>query len=773
MKTNFTLKSSLMVLFLCLGLSSWGQTETFFSFTGTSGYQATPAAGWNSSGTEGGAYLKLSPGSVTSPEYSPANDIVFKYDIGSFGSGTGSNTKLFILDPLDNVISEFTLTSTTGGGTYTTNQTVNVGSVTSNFKVKIEGFGTGASVRGTRLRNYSLVGEIMATCEASNIAFTNTTVNKDLLDPSFTQTATSLNATTAIAYESSDEAIATVNATTGEVTLVGIGTATITATQEAGEHSGVAYCAGTATYDVVVTTSAPLLTVSTNSASFTGFAGGAVATETITVEGFNLTGNIALALSGDTNFSIDPNTLSADGGDITITYTPSATPATHSATLTVSNSLLSEVITLSGVTNEMPEAPAVCGLEDFTNAVNLPTGDNYGGGTFTGNDNIVWSYHGQSAGDYEIDGNGFLLRRASDSYLEATISGGIGTFSFDYRKAYTGSSSRQLELLINDSQVATSPEFGSGTGEDTTVYTFTHTVNVEGEVTVRIKLTGSATTNRHVTIDNITWTCYSGTQPTTPTLTSSVSELTDFVYGLGNGPSASQSFVLSGENLDGSDVTVTAPANFEVSTTEASGYASALTLTAYDGTETTIWVRLAAGQPVDTYAGNITISGGGAADATVAVSGAVLAVPVVTAETFNATVGESFSAQITATDNPTSYAYTGTPPAGLDFNPTTGAITGTPEAAGSFDIQVTATNIVGTSTPATVSIVVAQGVQTLVGFTDINTVLGAADIALPETTNAGLTVSYASSNTAVATVSGNTVSIVGLRTTTITATQAG
>src|SRR5690554_3698198 len=375
MKTNFTLKSSLMVLFLCLGLSSWGQTETFFSFTGTSGYQATPAAGWNSSGTEGGAYLKLSPGSVTSPEYSPANDIVFKYDIGSFGSGTGSNTKLFILDPLDNVISEFTLTSTTGGGTYTTNQTVNVGSVTSNFKVKIEGFGTGASVRGTRLRNYSLVGEIMATCEASNIAFTNTTVNKDLLDPSFTQTATSLNATTAIAYESSDEAIATVNATTGEVTLVGIGTATITATQEAGEHSGVDYCAGTATYDVVVTTSAPLLTVSTNSASFSGFAGGAVATEDVLVEGLNLTGDIALALSGDANFSINPTSLSSTGGEVTITYTPSVTPATHSATLTVSNGSLSEVITLSGVTDEMPEEYAGVGtFEKITSMSDLEDG---------------------------------------------------------------------------------------------------------------------------------------------------------------------------------------------------------------------------------------------------------------------------------------------------------------------------------------------------------------------------------------------------------------
>src|SRR5690606_27018920 len=175
-----------------------------------------------------------------------------------------------------------------------------------------------------------------------------------------------------------------------------------------------------------------------------------------------------------------------------------------------------------------------------------------------------------------------------------------------------------------------------------------------------------------------------------PTLAVAPASITELNYGVGSGPSTSQSFVLSGDNLDGSDVTVTAPANFEVSTTEASGYASALTLTAYDGTETTIWVRLAAGQPVDTYAGNITISCGGAADTTVAVSGAVLAVPLVTAESFNATVGESFSAKITATDNPTSYAYTGTLPAGLDFNPTTGAITGTPEAAGSFDIQVTA-----------------------------------------------------------------------------------
>src|SRR5690606_8375134 len=217
----------------------------------------------------------------------------------------------------------------------------------------------------------------------------------------------------------------------------------------------------------------------------------------------------------------------------------------------------------------------------------------------------------------------------SDSYLEATISGGIGTFSFDYRKAYTGSSSRQLELLINDSQVATSPEFGSGSGEDTTVYTFTHNVNVEGEVTVRIKLTGSATTNRHVTIDNITWTCYSGTQPTTPTLTTSVSELTDFVYGLGNGPSASQSFVLSGENLDGSeDVTLLAGTGFEISFNDAD-FEDELTLTAYEGENTTIYVRLASGLALGAHSDIILIDGYGI-EQEITVSVNVLAVPVIT-----------------------------------------------------------------------------------------------------------------------------------------------
>src|SRR5690606_9856654 len=162
--------------------------------------------------------------------------------------------------------------------------------------------------------------------------------------------------------------------------------------------------------------------------------------------------------------------------------------------------------------------------------------------------------------------------------------------------------------------------------------------NVEANAT--LSFASNSTSARRFFLDNIA-VCIS-TVSTYPILNITPASITGLNYGLGNGPSTAQSFVLSGENLDGSDVTVTAPANFEVSTSEASGYASSVTFTAFDGANQTVWVRLVAGQSVDIYTGSVTISGGGATDATVAVSGAVLAVPVVTSETFNGTVGVAF-----------------------------------------------------------------------------------------------------------------------------------
>ncbi|MEI6751640.1 MAG: YDG domain-containing protein [Paludibacter sp.] len=149
--------------------------------------------------------------------------------------------------------------------------------------------------------------------------------------------------------------------------------------------------------------------------------------------------------------------------------------------------------------------------------------------------------------------------------------------------------------------------------------------------------------------------------------------------------------------------------------------------------------------------------------------------PVVSAASPTGTVGTAFSYNISATNTPTSYALANstTLPAGLSLNTTTGAITGTPTAAGSFSTDVTATNAVGTSSAATLSFTIAKASQTITFGALAAKLNSDADFSLTATASSGLTVSYSSSNPAVATITGSLVHIVGVGTTTITASQAG
>ncbi|MGI6342163.1 MAG: lamin tail domain-containing protein [Bacteroidales bacterium] len=152
--------------------------------------------------------------------------------------------------------------------------------------------------------------------------------------------------------------------------------------------------------------------------------------------------------------------------------------------------------------------------EDFEEQTALTT--SYLDGSFTNSvSGITWTYgHSRDEGSYPITSKGLMLRRASDSYLEATFPNGVGVFTFQYRKAFTGANTRQLELIVNGTQVATTPEFGGVSGADPTIHDFTHTVNSSGSVTIRIKNVGTTTSNRQTTIDNISWTEYGGSTPT-------------------------------------------------------------------------------------------------------------------------------------------------------------------------------------------------------------------------------------------------------------------
>lgn len=151
--------------------------------------------------------------------------------------------------------------------------------------------------------------------------------------------------------------------------------------------------------------------------------------------------------------------------------------------------------------------------EDFNNFTGTAT---YADGAFVGNGAIAYTYgHSRNVGvgtadDYSITGAGIMLRRPSDSYIEATFPLGLSSFSFQYRKAFTGGAIRQLEISINGVVNSTTPEFGEGSGALETIFTHTLTINQAGPVVIRIRPVGEVTitANKQVSIDNIVWTAF-------------------------------------------------------------------------------------------------------------------------------------------------------------------------------------------------------------------------------------------------------------------------
>ena len=112
-----------------------------------------------------------------------------------------------------------------------------------------------------------------------------------------------------------------------------------------------------------------------------------------------------------------------------------------------------------------------------------------------------------------------------------------------------------------------------------------------------------------------------------PTITCATSSLSGFTYVQGSGPSSAQTFSVSGSYLT-ANITVTAPTNYEVSTSSGSGYGNSVTFTPSSGSvaATTVYVRLKSGLSAGSYTGtSITMSSTGAANKTISLSGSVTA----------------------------------------------------------------------------------------------------------------------------------------------------
>lgn len=167
-----------------------------------------------------------------------------------------------------------------------------------------------------------------------------------------------------VTYSSSDEDIAAVNETTGEVLIVEkTGTATITASFAGNEQ----YNAATATYTITVEPK-PYLMAEPTALEMEAIVG-QTDTKTFTVMGENLKGNVTLTLNDENEvFSIEPATITqeaaADGVEVTVTYAPTAEDV-HEATIDITSQDADKVtITLTAMATA--PVPVVVAAPTFT-----------------------------------------------------------------------------------------------------------------------------------------------------------------------------------------------------------------------------------------------------------------------------------------------------------------------------------------------------------------------------------------------------------------------
>lgn len=154
----------------------------------------------------------------------------------------------------------------------------------------------------------------------------------------------------------------------------------------------------------------------------------------------------------------------------------------------------------------------------------------------------------------------------------------------------------------------------------TSPFTISQSGGLISPVTFYIRLKAGLTQNTYT--GNITLTsgslveniALSGSVALPPAvITTSTANLSGFTYVEGSGPSAQQSFTLSGSNLT-NGITVTPPAsNYEISITSGAGFSaitSPFTITQSGGSvsSTTIYVRLKAGVVAGNYSDNIALS---------------------------------------------------------------------------------------------------------------------------------------------------------------------
>ncbi len=645
-------------------------------------------------------------------------------------------------------------TSATFSGTPTLNGKVGsdvvtiVGSGTATFSDSAIGTAktvtiSGYSLGGTNAANYTLTtftttANITAAAGLSSQTITfGSLAAKNYGDASFSLTASSDSGLT-VSYASSNTAVATVSGST--VTIVGAGSSIITASQS-----------GNGSYNPA--TSVPqTLTVNTKTLTVSGaVAQGKVydGTTAATITGATLNGIVGsdnVTVSGGGAFS-DANIGVAKA--VTAALTLGGTAAgnyslTQPTGLTATISQASQTITFGALATKL--------TTDAAFAL-----------TATASSGLTVSYTSSNAAVATVSGSTVTIVGAGTTTITAIQAGDANT---------AAATSVPQTLTVNG--VLYSNAF-TQTAVCPVTFSPTVSANASGIIPTRSTLTCSPTAN----VFNSTTLNNTASISDTSYVEFTISGNTGYKLNI-----TSLSFFRQGSNTCPNSLEVRYSTDgFATSTSWGAAPTTPTTGTAitwdfadfstpYGGT---VAFRF---YPYGTTGANGTANAAATAgtfridDLTVNGSVTLIQAPAITSSlSASGTVNSPFTYSIVASNTPNNYTATGLP-SGVTLNTSTGVISGTPTQAGTFNVTIGASNTGGVDTK-TLVITNALGSQSITFGSLTAKNYGDASFALTGTTSSGLTVAYASSNTAVATVSGSTVTIVGAGSTTITASQAG
>lgn len=270
------------------------------------------------------------------------------------------------------------------------------------------------------------------------------------------------------------------------------------------------------------------------------------------------------------------------------------------------------------------------------------------GATFQGANVIRSTTSAQDGFASALGTYAWRLENTAAGKLTITIaSGGVNAWSFkvrrwdatpaaDYTVKYSvnGGNSYTSCTNINSSLLTTSDWF---------TYEGTPINDASNNIIIEIQNTGAT---ERIMIDDFTWTA-----STAPAISVSTTSLSGYTYNYGAGPSAEQSFTVSGINLS-NDISIAPPTNYEISTGTGGSFSATnpITLSPSSGTvsSTTIYTRLKAGLAMGDYnSENVTASSTGATSKTVSLNGTVTTAPEPSNHPTSFTATTNTSSQIT------------------------------------------------------------------------------------------------------------------------------